>query len=262
MHFTHTPAGEQFEAARPQNLFELTARAVLSSEQAIALHVDDDVLAVAMDLHQSLGHRHWKVKEVLQAGGVPHLKPGVVAQLLKLPTFTCKSCAHGKTTLRSLPKAAAPNNYQPFGLVSMDHCGPFPAQFGGYTHLSVCVEQSQRCAFIAPGHHPTGERSAEILAHLDNTARVNGNGIHTIRTDEGSDFTSRVFKQECADRGITRQLALKDAHGQNGVVERCTPFRKEELHHCFIRCTSIIVLPCCSCFQFCGQPPLERVQDM
>jgi len=74
----HTPAGEQFEAARPQNLFELTARAVLSSEQAIAMHVNDDVLAVAMDLHQSLGHRHWKkVKDVLQAGGVPHLKPGV-----------------------------------------------------------------------------------------------------------------------------------------------------------------------------------------
>ena len=27
----HTPAGDQFEAERPQNLFELTARAVLSS---------------------------------------------------------------------------------------------------------------------------------------------------------------------------------------------------------------------------------------
>ena len=69
----HTPAGDQFEAERPQNLFELTARAVLSSEQAVALRVDDDVLSAAMALHQSLGHRHWKkVKEVLQAGGVPH----------------------------------------------------------------------------------------------------------------------------------------------------------------------------------------------
>ena len=29
-----------------------------------------------------------------------------------------------------------------------------------------------------------------------------------------------MFKQECADRGINRQLALKDAQGQNGVVER------------------------------------------
>ena len=217
----HTPAGDQFEAERPQNLFELTARAVLSSEQAIALRVDDDVLSAAMALHQSLGYRHWKkVKEVLKAGGVPHLRPEVVAELLKLPTFTCKSCAHGKTTLRSLPKAAAPKSYQPFALVSMDHCGPFPVQFGGHTHLAVCVEQSERCGFIAPGHHPTGERPAEILAHLDNTARVTGNGIRTVRTDEGSDFTSRVFKQECADRGITRQLALKDAHGQNGVVER------------------------------------------
>ena len=90
----HTPAGDQFEAERPQNLFELTARAVLSSEQAIALRVDDDVLSAAMALHQSLGHRHWKkVKEVLKAGGVPHLRPEVVAELLKLPTFTCKSCA-------------------------------------------------------------------------------------------------------------------------------------------------------------------------
>ena len=171
----HTPKGEQFEATRPQNLFELTARAVLSSEQAIALRVDDDVLAEAMTLHQSLGHRHWKkIKEVLRAGGVPNLKPSIAAELLKLPTLNnimCKSCTHGKTTLRSLPKAAAPRTYQPFGLVSMDHCGPFPSQFGGFTHLAVCIEQSQRCAFIAPGNHPTGARSAEILAHLDNTAR-------------------------------------------------------------------------------------------
>lgn len=58
------------------------------------------------------------------------------------------------------------------------------------------------------------------MAHLDNTAHVNSNGIRTIHTDERSDFTSRVFKQECADRGINCQLAFKDAHGQNGVVER------------------------------------------
>ena len=229
------PNRQYIWAEEEQGLYILKAKLQLGSPAVISLSTatntaskgtlpKEQVEALALQLHASLGHLNWTaVKQLLKDGAIPQvckLTAGQVASVLSLRTIVCGHCNLSKKTLRSLPRVTPAPPTRHWQLVVADHCGPFNRQVGGNTYITLFVEVATGVGFIFERATLRGSDSAELLATVDNIARRSSNGIEQFRTDEGSDWKSADVAEVVRDRGIHHQHALVDAHGQIGVVER------------------------------------------
>jgi hypothetical protein len=180
-----------------------------------------------MQIHASLGHLHWAaVKTLLKAGAISQLSKmsdSLKRSLLALSSLPCRACDLAKKTLKSLPRTSLPPTLpspkRPWQLVFADSCGPFSVQIGGYTYITLFLEDAHSVGFIFERNSLTGEGSADYVATVDNLSRKGSNGIGNLRTDEGTDWKSSAVAEVVRDRGIHHQYALVDAHGQIGRVE-------------------------------------------
>jgi len=102
----------------------------------------------------------------------------------------------------------------------MDNVGPFPGQRGGYLNATVAYAAVTGTGFVIRRNTLTGSDSADIIAELDDLARQSSGGIKYVRTDLGSDFTSKIFKTMCSSRGITPQNTVRDGHEGIGRAEK------------------------------------------
>ena len=104
----------------------------------------------------------------------------------------------------------------PFERVAVDLVGPFPTAVGGYRFLLTCIDMATRWPEAIPLRTTTARA---IIKHLtDIFARC---GFPTaIVTDNGSQFTGKVFHKWLKSKGI-KHVRASPYHPQgNGMVER------------------------------------------
>jgi len=123
---------------------------------------------------------------------------------------------------RSLPSTSTyPAVSKPLGMISINHSGPFSEQFAGMRYFSVAICHMSGVTIVKTTSAITAEYSAELVTHINTLASAyNEDGVSVIRTDEGSDWTSKLMEKTVLKLNIRHEFALVDGHGQIGRVER------------------------------------------
>ncbi|XZG71924.1 IS481 family transposase [Chitinibacteraceae bacterium HSL-7] len=142
---------------------------------------------------------------------------------------------HGVGNLRTLTPAAPSPRSKPFkdyapGFVHVDvKYLPQMADETSRRYLFVAIDRATRWVFVQIKPNKTAAAARSFLSALTKAAPFN---VHTLLTDNGSEFTDRLFNKQkqasgehecdqlCAALGIEHRLT-KPRHPQtNGMVER------------------------------------------
>nr|ABA97712.1 retrotransposon protein, putative, Ty3-gypsy subclass [Oryza sativa Japonica Group] len=133
---------------------------------------------------------------------------------------TCKGCQFfaRQTHLLAQELQTIPLSW-PFAVWGLDMVGPFKKAVGGYTHLFVAVDKFSKWIEAKPVITITADKARNFFINI-----VHRFGVpNRIITDNGTQFTGRVFKDFCEDFGIKICYAsvARVAHPMsNGQVER------------------------------------------
>ncbi|KAG6922147.1 hypothetical protein G0U57_003603, partial [Chelydra serpentina] len=142
--------------------------------------------------------------------------PGVHREV-KDYCVSCPDCQHATPAgVRRAPLVPLPVVGIPLERVAMDLVGPFPKSKAGYQYIFVLMDYATRFPEAIPLRSITARTIAAELVKI--FARV---GLpREILTDQGTNFTSKLFRQVCALLGITK-LQTSVYHPQtDGLVER------------------------------------------
>ncbi|CAM4631962.1 unnamed protein product [Lepidochelys olivacea] len=130
---------------------------------------------------------------------------------------SCPDCQHAAPAgVRKAPLVPLPVVGVPFERVAMDLVGPFPKSKAGHQYILVLMDYATRFPEAIPLRSITTRTIAAELMKI--FARV---GLpREILTDQGTNFTSKLFCQVCALLGI-KKLQTSVYHPQtDGLVER------------------------------------------
>uniref|UniRef100_A0A251VAV7 Putative zinc finger, CCHC-type n=1 Tax=Helianthus annuus TaxID=4232 RepID=A0A251VAV7_HELAN len=165
--------------------------------------------------HARLGHVNFTtlgslVRDEL-VEGVPRIKH---------PRQVCEGCLVAKQTRQSFPLEAQWRASKPLELVHADLCGPItPQTIGGNKYFLLLVDDYCRFMWVyllkSKDEALPKFKIFKVEAEKQTTQKV-----CMLRTDRGSEFTSKLFNQFCEEQGIKRQLTVPYSPQQNGVVER------------------------------------------
>lgn len=135
---------------------------------------------------------------------------------------TCDSCAKMKATKSPQPKEATRKAKFPGDIISLDVCGPItPASVGNAKYVSVAIDHF---TCLTDVKLLETKSSVEILDHVKEFIlafqRQTGKLVKTVRSDNGSEYTSSTFKEFIKSQGITHETTSPYTPAQNGKVER------------------------------------------
>lgn len=165
--------------------------------------------------HDDLGHFSVDktVERILSRYWFPRIH-----QTVKKYIKNCINCIFYKSKggpkegeLYPLPKYA-----QPFHTLHLDHLGPFVETAHRNKYILVTVDAFTKFVFIAAVQNT---ESANVISELNNVAKIFGYPKRLI-TDAGSAFTSKVFKEYCANKNIRLHTVATGMPRSNGQVER------------------------------------------
>jgi transposase InsO family protein len=130
---------------------------------------------------------------------------------------SCKACQFHAKQIHTPAQALQmiPPSW-PFAVWGVDILGPFPRAVGGYWYLFVAIDKFTKCPEATPVVNIT---QGAAVAFLKSIVCRFGVPNHII-TDNGTQFTSRIFQEYC--EGIGTQLCFASvAHPRsNGQAER------------------------------------------
>ena len=134
-------------------------------------------------------------------------------------TNVCEPCALSKQTRTPFPRSVS--NYNLGVLVHADITGPFPRSLNGNTYALHYTEHHSR---LVRAYFLNTKRAHAVLAcYQDFESYVGtqcGTAIQIHRSDNGGEFTSEEFNNYLSEKGVQRQLSVRDTPAQNGVAER------------------------------------------
>jgi transposase InsO family protein len=104
----------------------------------------------------------------------------------------------------------------PFVVWGLDILGPFPQVQGGYLYLYVAIDKFSKWVEVEPVCTILARSAVKLICGL-----VCPFGVpNRIITDNGSQFTSRLFREYCASAGIKICFASVAYPRSNGQAER------------------------------------------
>jgi hypothetical protein len=142
-----------------------------------------------------------------------------------LPEFSsdqhrvCKGCALGKYAKTIFPSSDS-RSKGILDLIHSDVCGPMSAvSIGGASYYVTFIDDYSRKTWIyfMKTKDEVFSRFQEFKALVENQT---GRKIKVLRSDNGGEYTSSVFKKFCIDSRIKRELTVPYNPQQNGVSER------------------------------------------
>ena len=144
-----------------------------------------------------------------------------IPKLIHIYNGPCKGCVVGKNTKKSFPHSLRKTKYL-LEQVHSNLCGPiFLPSIGGFFYYVIFVDDFSRKTWI---YFLKCKESEEILSKFkefktitENSSRKN---IKVLRTDNGKEYTSEIFKEFCKLSRIKREFTVPYNPKQNGVVER------------------------------------------
>jgi transposase InsO family protein len=104
----------------------------------------------------------------------------------------------------------------PFAVWGLDILGPFPRAQGGYRYLYIAIDKFTKWVDVEPVCTILARSAVKFICGL-----VCRFGVpNRIITDNGSQFTNRLFRKYCASAGIKIGFASVDYPRSNGQAER------------------------------------------
>lgn len=165
--------------------------------------------------HRRLGHLNYKTLSSMEnlVNGLPKLK--------QYHSGACKGCALGKNTKGTFQNSVSRTN-EVLELIHSDLCGPMSvSSIGGCKYYIIFVDDFSRKTWI---YFLKYKESEEVLSKFKDfksiTENLSGKKIKILRTDNGKEYTSEIFKQFCKEAGIKREYTVPYNPQQNGVAER------------------------------------------
>lgn len=208
------------------NLYQLKVRSPFSPVMANV--VTDNDRATYLLWHQRLGHVHSRALIQLFNDGMLNEPNSLrIAQSLKSYITNhpskCEDCLYGKQHRRPIPGKATHRATAPLQLIHMDLCGPVPEpSHGGARYMYLIVDDYSRYIWMRPlkSKDETFNYFKEYVAWAENLHQAQGLRLQHVRSDNGGEFTSKVFDQYLISKGITRERTNPETPQQNGVAER------------------------------------------
>ena len=165
--------------------------------------------------HRRLGHFH--------ARGMTRM---LASEAVKgMPKFTtaahiCTGCRLGKQVKTKMPKETSFHASKPLELIHSDVCGPFRVMStGGARYFVTFIDDFSKKTWIYfLAHKSQVLEKFKHFVHL--VENLTGLTVRALRTDNGGEYTSRLFSEFCSHKGITREMPPPYTPQRNGVAER------------------------------------------
>jgi len=130
----------------------------------------------------------------------------------------CPLCIHSK--LRNKPYQSTTNNTNHiFELIHMDLVGPIPESIYGNKYFFTILDDFSRYGWVL-FLKSKDETFSAFHNWFNNVKNLYNTRIKYIRTDNGTEFVNRTFKEFCHNYGIKHQLTIPYNPQQNGKAER------------------------------------------
>ena len=167
--------------------------------------------------HQRLGHLSESSMQNLIKSYAVHgmnLSPNEVSLSL------CEGCIQGKQHRAEFPSSSTSKASELLELVHSDICGPMrsPSLSGSLYFITFIDDHSGYIKLYIIRHK--SEAYEKFLHYKRMSERQLGCKMKRFRTDNGTEYLSKEFKQELADSGIIHETSTSYTPQQNGVAER------------------------------------------
>lgn len=164
--------------------------------------------------HERLGHLN--VKEIQKM-----CKNNVITgvDLSDCEKFVCEGCAYGKHARRPFQKSSR-QSPQPGDIVYSDVCGPInvPSVQGmKYFVIFKDAATSFRYVYFLKNKCDVLDYFKKYNSKIKN---LFSHGVRILHTDNGGEYTSKVFKEYLESEGILHELTAPYTPEQNGRAER------------------------------------------
>ncbi|PKH48991.1 hypothetical protein CRG98_050339, partial [Punica granatum] len=158
--------------------------------------------------HRRLGHPSYNVLSLVPAFGITEVE-----------NKTCDICFRAKQTRFPFPPSINKSE-NIFDLIHCDIWGPYhTASLSGAHYFLTIVDDHSRATWV----YLMREKSETMkrLMEFCNMAHTQfGRAVKVVRTDNGTEFLSKVMREFYLDRGIMHQTTCVETPQQNGMAER------------------------------------------
>lgn len=90
-------------------------------------------------------------------------------------------------------------------------------EYNGYRYILTCIDLFSKKAYAQPLKTKTDKEVAQAMRQI---IRVINNQIHSVRSDNGSEFISKYFKDLMNKHNIKQVFSLPHTPQSNGNIER------------------------------------------
>lgn len=181
-------------------------------------HLENDELGTvegtSMDLwHKRLGHMSEKGLQTLARR---QLLPSMQGTTLS----HCDHCLIGKQHRVAFVKNYNKKETDILDLVYSDVCGPINVKtFSGASYFVTFIDDASRKVWVYV--IKTKDQVFEVFKDFHaKVERETGKLLKCIHTDNGGEYTSRMFEDYCSEYGIRHQKTVPHTPQHNGVAER------------------------------------------
>ena len=162
--------------------------------------------------HQRMGH--------LNYNDLISIKELNLKQVSKLNHTSCEICLQGKQTKAKISKNPKDRKTKPLELIHSDICGPMETKtINGARYFITFIDDYSRYTTIYITK-TKGELIKVFKLYKNEVENLHESKIKSIKSDNGSEYTSNEFIKFCEDNGIKRQLTNDYSPNENGVAER------------------------------------------
>jgi hypothetical protein len=177
-----------------------------------------------LDAHQRLGHVHFqKIKQMAANDQLPF-------HILEEddPEIYCETCFATKTTRSPIPKLSTSNITKIGELIHTDIWGPISIkstknihhQYEDYRYFITFIDEYTGYTTLFPMKNKS-DAFQMFQTYCSLFFTLHGKrSIKTLRSDNGTEYTSKHFKAFCLKNGIRQQFTAPYSSFQNGVAER------------------------------------------
>jgi hypothetical protein len=142
----------------------------------------------------------------------------------------CQKCKENKVIInRKVPMTITDTPERPIQKIALDVVGPLPETEGGNKYLLTCQCLLTKWVAITP--MKTQDADATACALVENILLVGIGFPEVILTDQGPNFTSKLFRKTCKLLGIEKIQTTTYRPQSNGSLERSHRQLGEYLKH-------------------------------
>ena len=176
----------------------------LMEEEQVAVHKED---STTMLWHQRLGHVHHAALLLMQKNNLGEGLPELEEEL-----STCAACQYGKQTRLPFPQNKAWRATQKLQLVHTDVGGPqqTPSLNGSKFYIAFIDDHTRMCwIYFMKFKSEVADIFWKFKAWVENQSRCK---LQVIRSDNGTEYTSKKFNKFCENAGIDVKSAFLNGY--------------------------------------------------